>query len=55
METSNKNGININESVKELVGMILKNRNSNSDECIKSIKSVKLDKKTLRKRKKRKC
>jgi len=54
LETSNKNGININESVKDLVGMILKNKNSNLDEC-KSIKSVKVDKKTLRKRKKRKC
>jgi len=27
LETSNKNGINVDESVKELVGMILKNRN----------------------------
>ena len=52
LETSNKNGININESVKELVDMILKNKNSDSDE---DIKSVKLDRKTLRKRKKKKC
>jgi small GTP-binding protein len=52
LETSNKNGININEPVKELVDMILKNKNSDSDE---DIKSVKLDRKTLRKRKKKKC
>ena len=52
LETSNKNGVNIKESVKELVNMILKNRNSAPDE---DIKSVKLDIKTLRKRKKKKC
>jgi len=52
LETSNKNGININESVKELVDMILKKNNPNSDE---GIKGVKLDRKTLRKRKKKKC
>ena len=52
LETSNKNGKNIKESVKELVDMILKKKHSNSDE---DIKSVKLDRKTLRKRKKRKC
>ena len=52
LETSNKNGINIKESVKVLVDMILKKKNSDSDE---DIKSVKLDRKTLRKRKKKKC
>ena len=51
LETSNKNGININESVKELVDMILK-KNSEPDE---NIKSVKLDRKSLSKRKKKKC
>ena len=51
LETSNKNGININESVKELVDMILK-KNSDPDE---NIKSVKLDRKSLSKRKKKKC
>ena len=52
LETSNKNGININESVKELVDMILKKENPNSDV---GTKGVKLDRKTLRKRKKKKC
>ena len=52
LETSNKKGINIKESVEELVHMILKNKKSNSDE---DIKGVKLDRKTLRKRKKKKC
>ena len=52
LETSNREGINIKESVKELVDMILKNKNPNSDE---DIKSVKLDRKTLKKRKKKKC
>ena len=51
LETSNKNGININESVKELVDMILK-KNSDPDE---NIKSVKLDRKSLSKRNKKKC
>ena len=55
LETSNKEGINIKESVKELVDMILKNKKSNSDKNIKSIKSVKLDRKTLKKRKEKKC
>ena len=52
LETSNREGINIKESVKELVDMILKNKKSNSDE---DIKNVKLDRKTLKKRKKKKC
>ena len=52
LETSNREGINIKESVKELVDMILKNKNPNSDE---DIKSVKLDRKTLKERKKKKC
>ena len=52
LETSNREGINIEESVKELVDIILKNKKSNSDE---DIKSVKLDRKTLKKRKKKKC
>ena len=52
LETSNKEGINIKESVKELVDMILKNKKSNSDE---DIKNVKLDRKTLTKRKKKTC
>ena len=52
LETSNREGINIKESVKELVDMILKNKKSNWDE---GIKNVKLDRKTLKKRKKKKC
>ena len=50
IETSNKNGMNIKESARELIKMILKNSNENED-----IKSVKLDKKKLKKRKKKKC
>ena len=52
LETSNREGININESVKELVDMILKNEKSDFRE---DIKNVKLDRKTLKKRKKKKC
>ena len=50
LETSNREGINIKESVKELVDMILKNKKSNSDE---DIKNVKLDRKTLKKEKRK--
>ena len=50
IETSNKNGINIKESARELIKMILRSSNENED-----IKSVKLDKKKLKKRKKKKC
>jgi small GTP-binding protein len=50
IETSNKNGINIKESVRELINMILRSSNE-----IEDIKSVKLDKKKLKKRKKKKC
>jgi Ras-related protein Rab-18 len=50
LEVSNKNGISIKESARELIKMILKNDGKNDD-----INSVKLDKKKLRKRKKEKC
>ena len=50
LETSNKKGINIKESARELIKMILRNSNEKED-----IKSVKLDKKKLKKRKKKKC
>jgi len=50
IEISNKNGMNIKESARELIKMILRNNNENED-----LKSVKLDNKKLKKRKKKKC
>ena len=50
LEASNKNGISIKESARDLIKMILENSGKNDD-----IKSVKLDKKKLSKRKKKKC
>ena len=51
LEASNREGINIKESVKELVDMILKNKKSNSDE---DIKNVKFRQKNIEKKKKEK-
>lgn len=50
IEASNKKGINIKESVKELIKMILQSDNKNDD-----ITSIKLDRKLLKKGKKKKC